>query len=426
MDRIMFFILLITCLLVMISCKDEEDTSEPQINIEIPVAGMNVIIPDTVDVKVLVTDDRVINSVTIAVVDAEYREVVQRKSYLPGNKDFTAETAFSLTDKNLETGTYYIKVTADDGSNINHEYRDINIQGIGQMLVGFIAITSQVGIQSEIFLLDPVYETDTHFILNDTYHLSAIHSNWEQFFFISDEPSSLTSYPVSHFEPEWEVGASPPRPEFTAVISDVELMFSSANGDVTIVDKNGNIRLRTSPYEDKSITQLASDENYIYAAHISLGGDIHELTVLYRVTGEIRDQKLIGGEIKGLIAFNGVVYIFLESGTDIAILLYNPETMEAGQVNMIFDDVILSAVNAGSQEIFLLTESAVISYIPYNNNHDYFTMEPYKLCRYDYLNDDVFLVKDKDVYRFDRLTGDLLSQKSFEDELLDFQVLYNK
>ncbi len=410
----------------MVSCKDDEDTSEPQIIIEIPYAGMSVIIPDTVDVKINVIDDRIINYVHISVVDENYVEVVQRKSYIPANKEFSAGTAFSLTDKNLESGTYYIKVTADDGYNTNHEYREIQIQGIEQMATGFIAVTSQVGIISDIFLLDPAYATDTQFILNETHHLSAVHSNWELFFFISDEPSILTSYPVSNFEPGWESVASPPRAEITAVVSDEELIFSTANGDVTILDKNGNIRLRTVPYEDRTVTQLAADGTYIYAAHVSLGGDIHELTVLYRVTGEIRDQRLLGGKIRSLVPFNGAVYIFLESGNDIAILRYDPETMEAGQVNIILNNTLLSAVNAGGQEIFLLTESAVITYVPYYNNFGSFTLEPYEFCRYDFLNDDVFLVKDKEVYRFDRLTGDQLSQKSFQDTLLDFQVLYNK
>jgi hypothetical protein len=426
MYRIIFYTFLLASLLFMFSCHDEEGAGYPVVEIQFPAPGIEIDIPDTFDVKVKVTDDLNITSVYITIVDEDETELVQRKSYVPQNKVITIETAFSLIDKTLETGTYYIKVTADNGSNTTNEYQEIRVNEIPLKLTGFIAVTSQVGIKSTIYRLNPVFEPDTQFILNETHQLSAVNSNWEDFFFVSNEPSVLTAYSISNFDPAWETGAMPPRAEITAVISDSELIFSTANGDVTILDRNGNIRIRTVAYESKTISHLAADSTYIYAAHVSLSGDIRELSVLYRVTGEIRDQKLLSGEIRGLVAFRGAAYVFMPSANDIAVFLYDPEMMVLTQENIIYNQKLLSAECLDDQQIFLLTESAVFSYNPFNNSFVLFAIEPYELCRYEQLNDDVFLVKDKDVSRFDRVSGELISRKTFQDKVLDFQIIYNK
>jgi hypothetical protein len=417
---------LLSCLLILISCSKDEDKQGPVITIQAPDPGIEINIPDTLDVKVKVTDNKLISSVFITIVNADYNEVIQRKSYMPDNQDFYVETAFSLTDKNLASGDYFIKVTALDGQNTTSEYLEIRINEIPLVLNGFVAITSQIGLKSTIFSLNPAYEADTQFIINDSYQLSALNSNWEQFFFISNEPSVLTSYSLNGFDPGWELGAAPPRAEITAIISEKELIFSTANGDVTILDRNGNIRLRTIPYENKTITHLAADSSFIYISLVSLSGNINEMTVLYRVTGEIRDQKSMSGEIKGLASFRGAAYVFMQSGNDIAVFSYDNVKMLIQQQSIIYNQQLLSTENLADQEIFLLTENAVFSFNPVNNSFVFFTFEPYKFCRYDYLNDDVFLARDKTVYRFDRVSGYLVSQKEFTDEVLDFQVVYNK
>jgi hypothetical protein len=415
------------CLFSLVfSCKDDEDGSVPVISFMNPAENYIVYMPDTLEVVASITDDRKITTVTLAIVNEDKTPVIAQEYFYPDSNQFTLHAFLEITDKNLAGGDYQIQVIASDGTNSKNGFRSIRIVEIPVTHEGFIAVTSQTGIKSDIHKLSADHEPDTLFSLNQAQLLSAVKSSWEKFFFISDEPSVLTAYDAVMFEPEWEVNATPPRPEITDIISDEEVIFSTANGDVTILDKNGNIRIRTAAYESKKITKISSDNNYVYAAHISLSGDIRELTVYYRETGEIRDQKLLSGEIRALVAFGGFVFIFMPSGNDILILEYDPEDMILNQVNIIQNQNLGMAVNIAGQEIFLLLDDGVMSYVPYNNNLFSFTTQPYQLCRYDYLNDDVFLVKGKDVFRFDRNSGDLLSQINFQDEVLDFQILYNK
>jgi hypothetical protein len=61
-----------------------------------------------------------------------------------------------------------------------------------------------------------------------------------------------------------------------------------------------------------------------------------------------------------------------------------------------------------------------------NQHFTVFASEPFGFCRYDRLNDVVFLGKDVRVFSYDRVSGNLLTIIPFNDEVVDFQILYNK
>jgi hypothetical protein len=47
-------------------------------------------------------------------------------------------------------------------------------------------------------------------------------------------------------------------------------------------------------------------------------------------------------------------------------------------------------------------------------------------CRYDKLNDVVYLVRNEVVSAYDRMSGNLAFERVFPDKVYDFQILYNK
>ena len=95
------------------------------------------------------------------------------------------------------------------------------------------------------------------------------------------------------FEIDWSINALPPRPIITALTSDTELIYATANGDITVVSDNGLAKITTAPFEDKVIEFLAADGSYLYASHVSLNGSRNELSVYYRETGALKEQKLL-------------------------------------------------------------------------------------------------------------------------------------
>lgn len=421
----MFFILL-SMMFVFFSCSRDEDTNDPIINFISPGEDYHVNMPDTIDVEAEISDDRIITSASVTLVDANKIPIVAPRYYYPNSPQFQLRASFELVDKSLSGGPCHILVSATDGINSKDKFQAIFINEIPEKIEGYIAVTGQFDFKSTISRLNQSFETDTQFIFPDSYFHSGIHGLWEKFFFISGEPAELYAFNATDFEMEWEIGADPPRQIITNVVTDKELIFSTGNGDVAITDNNGNITLRTAPYTSKTITCLAADNIYIYAAHVSLSGTINELTVFYRVTGSVRDQKVLGGEISALVAINGFVLVFMPSVSGTAVMEYDPENLALEQLTILPVENIKEAVKISDNEIFLLTENLVLSYHPSNGSYAVFTDQPYDVCRYDHLNDIVFLVKAFSVYRFDRVSGELIAEKIFPEEVLDFQVFYNK
>lgn len=417
---------LLGLLLVTGSCTQDEDLYAPEIIFTKPAAGYTVDLPDTLDVKVSISDYRIIRTAVLTLVDENNIPVIPGKYYFPDSTDFLIETSLPLIDKTLASGPYNLLVTVSDGNDQKNQYQKIIIQEIPVQLLGYIVVTGQFDFKSTIIKLDPAFETDTQFVFPDGYWLSSIQSLWGEFIFVTNEPSDLIAFNPETFETDWEMAAAPPRPLITALIQDQELVFSTANGDVGVLSNDGDITLRTASYENKTIQCLAADDKNIYAAHVSLSGDIHELTVYSRLSGDIWEQRLVSGEIRSMVPIGDKLMIFMQSQTGAAILEYDPENLTPTEMNFLPDEHIKSTVKISDNQIFLVTQERVITYEPGTNQFTKYKDEPYHFCRYDRLTDIIFLARDNMVYGFDKLTGELKEVKAFTDEVLDFQIIYNK
>ncbi len=426
MLRLILFDILFGVLMIMGSCTHKDEIYDPVVNFIEPQVYHIVNMPDTLDVKVDISDKGIIRYIILSLVNADHIPVIPSKYYYPNSTTFTIEAALALVDKSLQSGTYQIMVTVSDEVNMKNSFLGIGINEVPASVLAYIAVATQLPFESTIIKLKPDFETDTQFVLQKNFWLSGVQGLWGKFFFISAEPSKIVAYNAENFDKEWEMAAHPPRPLITAIYMDKNLVFSTDNGDAGILISDGTLTLLTSPYENKTIRCLAADEKYVYAAHVSLSGQINELTVYYRVSGSILAQVAMSGEIAGLVPERGVVLVILPSALGTGFLEYDPEEMMPAQIGFLEGEEVQSAVKISDQELFLLTTDKVISY---DLNHNLFTDfidEHYKFCRYDRLNDIVFLGRDNVVNGFDRVTGELVKDISFTGEVLDFQILCNK
>jgi len=413
-------------LLIIASCRHDEDMYAPEIIYTEPAAGYTVNMPDTLDVKVAISDDRIIRTVVLTLVNEDKIPVIPGIYYYPDNTDFLIETSLPLVDKSMASGPYNLLVTVSDGTDQKNKYQQIFINEIPLQLQAYIIVTAQFDFKSIIIKLDPGFEPDTQFVVPRGYWLSAVQSMWGKFIFVTDEPSSLLALNTESFETEWEMAAALPRPLITGLFPDEELVFSTANGDVGILSIDGITTLRTEPYDNKTIQCLAADDKNIYAAHVSLSGDIHELTVYSRINGSIWEQRSVSGEIRSLVPAGDKLLVFMQIPAGARVMEYDPDNFILTEISFLPDENIKSAVSISDSQLLLVTDVRVISYYPVINQFGNFKDQSYDFCRYDPLSDIVFLARDSMIYGFDRYTGSLMEEKAFPEEILDFQILYNK
>ena len=426
MHRAVNFFGLLIILIIFASCKPEEDVYAPQIIFTEPKAGIVVDLPDTINVSVHISDHNLISTVTLTLVNKDKTPVLPSLYYYPDSMEYLINVSIPIIDKSLASGPYNLMVIVSDGQNQKNQFQPIILKEIPVQLQAYFVITAQFDFKSTIIKLDQDFEPDTQFVFPQGYWLSAIHSMWEKFFFVTPEPSDLIAFNPETFETEWNMAAAPPRPLFTALIPDKQLVFSTANGDAGILADDGNISLRTQAFDNKTIQCLAADDKYIFAAHVSLSGNIHELTVFSRLTGDIWEQRLISGEIRSMVPLKAKLLIFIQLAGNVEIMDYDPVNFILTELRMIIGENIKSAEKISENQVFIVTDNRVLDFNPESLNLSDFKEGTYEFCRYDPVNDEVFLVRDTTLSGFSRNNGILMIEKSFPDDIADFQILYNK
>lgn len=417
-------ILLAACLLN--ACKENGDFSPPAISILAPSPGESFNVPDTLEIRAEISDDRTIRSVTVVLLNAENIPVAPAKYFYPDIHHYNLSTSLVIADITLESGNYSLMISAFDGSQESRRSVMIGLNEMPRELTGYIAVTSSFSPRSTITRLNEDFGTDTVFTVQEPFQFSGVHSAWGLFCFVSGSPSSIFAYSMDPFEPEWEFEAIPPKPVFSALWVDQQIIYATLNGDAGILNSNGNVVLVTPPAINKAIQCLSADDQYIYAEQVAYGGAITELAVFYRATGVLRARYQVTQDIVSLLPAGKKVLIFGNNDNGGVISEFDPETMKFTGLESIGEDQIRSAGKISDQFFLLLSPQRVYLYNDQNNQAVAYFEGSYDFLRYDDLNDLLFLVKGTHLRVVEWGLLQQVHYQVFEEDILDFQIIYNK
>ncbi len=132
----------------LISCKKEKDTNAPSIHIHQPADGASYFYFSLIPVGAHIKDDKTIERVEIEVTDQLNRKYLLTDPVFPGSKDYELSISIPHDDLYLESGTYFIRITADDGENRTTAYREIQLFEAPRQLLKTMAIRPNGSITS--------------------------------------------------------------------------------------------------------------------------------------------------------------------------------------------------------------------------------------------------------------------------------------
>lgn len=112
--------------LLLWSCRKDEDGTAPSVRILSPTAGQVLAIPDTLEVTVQVSDDRMVESVVISLVDEQGSPVASQVAAVNAMSS-TVTRNFVVASERLASGTYSIIARASDGTNEGRGFQDVNV-----------------------------------------------------------------------------------------------------------------------------------------------------------------------------------------------------------------------------------------------------------------------------------------------------------
>lgn len=121
-------VLLMLVVTLLWGCRKELDTQAPEVTILLPSSTYTGQVPDTLMVRVAITDDQQVNSVVITLQAANGAVIAPSLTLAVGSSSATVEGALIVSDERITSGSYTLIARATDGRNDGRDFVSLTLQ----------------------------------------------------------------------------------------------------------------------------------------------------------------------------------------------------------------------------------------------------------------------------------------------------------
>jgi hypothetical protein len=298
-------ILAFILLLLLATCKKEGDDIAPSIQMVFPTDAVFMSLPDTLNVIAIVKDNVEVRSVRVSLVNDENVTVGPSFANTFSSAEVNFNVAFIIEDLSLETGSYFLQITASDGENESKAFVSLSLVEVPREMLGTL-YSYQNGGQTAIRydLLNGDEGTLNLIESNGKHSVQPIRS---RVFVSQNENRSLSAY---------EYG------------SDWSLLWER---DLSLLPQGGMIQsVEFDTHRDEVVVNTGSHGLYMYRYNGTQNGMIPmENSELCRDLAIFETEIWMG--ISGLGSQNSLIQVYRDSGVRGAILPLNfiPGLMKA-------------------------------------------------------------------------------------------------
>lgn len=198
-------------LLVSIGCRKETDTNSPNIEFELPGNSFTAQLPTSFTVRVKVTDDKALESLSVMIVDDNSIPIAPGFTTDLNGTSATIERDLSITDERILSGTYKLLARAYDGTNEERAFRSINILEAPLRLRAVHVAPPIASSPAVITRIDSIGVISTFVTVNEFYG-AAIDSYSQHLHIAGGQFDPMIAYPTSAASVQWQVNNSNAQP----------------------------------------------------------------------------------------------------------------------------------------------------------------------------------------------------------------------
>lgn len=387
------------CVLILFStgCKKEaEDGSSPEIIFNRPHTGDQFFFQDAIPVKANVTDDKNLESIRIQITNAQNQVFLQSILYKNEGTSKSIETAIFVDDIYLESGTYFVKITANDGINESVAFQEIQIYGQPRTLEKVYVVRQ---LNTTNMTLDTVNQNGYQIVMSMflKYAGGALDSRNKVMMILNKYDNSIFLFDAFDF------GA---LVSFNTFISDENYFQSSTYDEKTFeffagtsdgllykMDENGSVVNAIQNVTNDNIIYVQVTENYIYTLTESFIGE-RNMNVYYRHGGTLYHSTTVNFEVTGIVKLQDENHILIAGNESTSTFkIYNNETNALNSVFNFYDLENVYSIWPGSEgEFYAYHQDGLVCY---HNNLENFTtglnITPIKL-KFEPLTQRVYVV----------------------------------
>lgn len=298
----------IGCVLFCLSCKKDKDGTPPEVDILSPSAGSTFSVPDTLHVRVQVSDDRIVESLTVELLNPAGSVVASGGSRSVDAASGTYDFALVLTDERQPGGSHTIVARARDGANDARDFVEVNVLEAPLRLRAIFLAPPFSEESTTITRIDSTGQT-APFITVADFNGIAVDGNSQHLFVAGSRYAPFQAIPTSSRSFPWQVNApTTDQPgQFTAVIvdpTDDRVYYSTRDGSIRGWTGEGLQRFTAQCLPDHRCEAIVVMENEVATWQRAIVGGASRI-VTYTPAGTVLEQLPVEHERIGLFHRTG-------------------------------------------------------------------------------------------------------------------------
>lgn len=420
------------CLLstLFYGCRKDEDTTSPIVNITTPYDNQHFTVYDTLAINAEVSDETSLEWITVGFTDENLTPVLNTV-----NIDITAKVQsirlpYILYDLHMESGVYYVKISAFDGKNETNSYRKINITGAPRERTGIYILTENTSTTS-IYLVDENFSITPKLTLNGDLSSAAVNSYNQDLYVAGGHTGSLNAIDTESHTVKWSVPVIPSSsPYFTNVYNDGKLSYISYySGAVQAMDAGGAAKMTASAAQNLYPVQTLIHGSYLVTEQRNIASAEKKIVLYHANNGTMFQEALLYQEAIELFTKDAnSVFIFGNNGSQGMMQIYEvstngiwtPHTLPAGR--------LLSVTQINGKEYLLGHENNIVYKYTYANNSLTPWLENVRAThlKYDEVTNEVVIADANRISRYSYANAVLLGTALHSDNISEVEILHNK
>ncbi len=285
--EMLLILIFILQLSLLTSCKKETDNQHPVITFISPYELQEFNVLDNIHIEANITDDNIIKSVKIGLVNKEFNSVLPSVFVYPNSATYKLDIEYPINDLYLETEEYYVQIRAEDGTNFKNQYQLIFVKGIPREFEKVIVLSQSNINEIKVSEIDKSDNLSPLFEINGDYRGSEINSRYQQLYIAGSDLINLNTYDIITREIIWEKEVFPPVPMHNndCLYLDDELFVSFHTNYIYGYRHNGSQVFNATIENDKTPSRLAKFNELLLVDLQSKTGGITYLATFYLATG---------------------------------------------------------------------------------------------------------------------------------------------
>ncbi len=418
---------------LLFSCKKEQDETGPEIVFHSPAENQTFNVNDYVTVNATVTDHLKIKAVSVTLEDANQGYAHVTVPVTVTSPTMNLNMSYLLDNIHLETGYYYIKISASDGPNTTTKYQKIYLIAVPKALKSIYVLTNTSSSFTQMASIDTNFASITGYnSFSGDYLASSVSSYYQQAYICGNYTGNFRAHVLEFNAPKYSVPAvSSSSPYFTGYYSNEQHSYVSRfDGSIRGYNYSGGVIYSTSAISGHYAKHMCFTDGYLVAEEKEQFTSTKRLAT-YFPTGSFEKSCALTQDVVALCEMDvNNVFVFGNVAGQATIELFDrinnnlwspyPFTLAPG--------MLLSALQLDSDTYLLGHSNGTIYKYQYSSGGVTTFLPGYTAVqlKYEDVHGELYVVEANKVTTFNMSTMGMVHTINSSENILDLHLLYNR